>query len=590
MNRETACQLVLVAALLVAPLAPVLVVDTAPPERDYADDGRAVEQLKGLFRDDDPSPAAVDREVLVTVRLRAEGTLSGDQLDVRRRYVRQGTHHVQGYVPLSAVRDLSSDPAVGMVRMRAEHDISGRVAAGVQRIGADRLHEHGLTGDGVTVGIVGGDFRVSDPELAGHVAAYRSFGPAGDADHGTAVASVVADTAPNADIHAAAVGDGTSAAEYRRAVTWLRDSGADVIVDAGSYFGHGDAGTDGLATVARNASGETLFVTSAGNYAQRHWRGVHEPDDRRWVAFEPGVEGNALAGGAAFAGRVRASLRWSPAPGTATANASEGPNATGITDDAPNTTAGEYELHLFRQGAGGQRLVTSAAPAGNGSTVYLDATVPRGRYYLAVAADNVSTPHRLELFATRDLRHRTGNGSLAVPASQPGVLAVGAYDYGAESVAPFSSRGPAGNRTGVDVVAPDAVVAPGTGATGGTSFAAPYVAGTAALLVDGHPNPTATELRSVLTASARDVAATGPDPATGGGLLDARAAAAAADTRFADANDTAVGTARAEADGAAPDAADDGNHTDVSRSAPENGTATTATPVESTRALPAGRR
>jgi hypothetical protein len=582
MNRATACRLVLVAALLVAPLAPVLVVDTAPRERGYADDSRAVEQLEGLFRDD-PSPTAVDREVLVTVRLRGEKALSADRLDVRRRYVRQGTHHVEGYVPLSAVRDLSSDPAVGTVRVRAEHDGVGRVAAGVGRIGADRLHERGLTGDGVTVGIVGGGFRVSDPELAGHVAAYRSFGPAGDADHGTAVASVVADTAPDADIHAAAVGDGTSAAEYRRAVTWLRDSGADVIVDAGSYFGHGDAGTDGLAAVARNASDETLFVTSAGNYAQRHWRGADGPDDRRWVDFEPGVEGNALAGGETFAGRVRASLQWSPAPGNATGNAGEGRNATA--GDAPNATAGEYELHLFRRGAGGQRLVTSVAPAGNGSTVYLDATVPRGRYYLAVEADNVSTQHRLELFATRDLRHRTGNGSLAVPASQPGVLAVGAYDHEAESVAPFSSRGPVGNRTGVDVVAPDSVVAPGTGATEGTSFAAPYVAGTAALLADGHPNATAAELRAVLTASARDVAATGPDAAAGAGLLDARAAAAAADTRFADRGDTADG----DTHGASNETAA-GTHTGTSESAPENGTTTTATPAESTRSLAAVRR
>jgi len=119
MNRETACQVVLVAALLLAPLAPVLVVDTAPPERASADDRRAVERLEGLLRDDAPSPVAVDREVLVTVRLRGEGSLSTDRLDVRRRYVRQGIRHVKGYVPLSTVRDLSSDLAVGMVRLRA---------------------------------------------------------------------------------------------------------------------------------------------------------------------------------------------------------------------------------------------------------------------------------------------------------------------------------------------------------------------------------------------------------------------------------------------------------------------------------------
>jgi subtilisin family serine protease len=511
MNRATVSRLALAVALLVAPLAPVLVVDSTPSETEYVGDSSgAVEQLERLFRPDGPASEPVDREVLVTVKVRGDQSLSAEGLEVERRYVRRGTRHVEGYVPLSAVRKLSTDPAVGTVRMQAAYDPGRRIASGVHRINADTLHERGLTGENVTVGIIDGGFRVSHPELAGHVAAYRSFGPPGDTDHGTAVASVVADTAPDADLHVAAVGDETSATEYRAATTWLRDSGADVIVDAGSYFGH--AGRAELSAVARNASNDTLFVTSAGNYAERHWRGVHEPDDRRWVTFRPGAEGNALAGGDTFAGRVRASLQWEP---------TNGPNAT---DD--------YELYLFRRGVGGQRVVASAAAADNGSSVYLDAVVPRGRYYLAVEGDNVSAAHQLELFATRDLTYRSRAGSLAVPASLPGVLAVGAYDHRADAVADFSSRGPVGNRTGVGLVAPDAVAAPGTGATGGTSFAAPYVAGTAALLVDTHPNATVADLRTVLDRSARDVGTPGRDPAAGAGLVDARAAMATAEAHF----------------------------------------------------------
>lgn len=512
MNRETGFRLLLAVALVAAPLLPVFALDLRPAApTEFEGRNGAVEELERLFHGAPSEPRPVDREVLVTVKLREAGALSDAGLDVRRRFVRQGTHHVEGYVPLSAVRDLSTDPAVQTIRLRTVRDSGGRVASGVERIGATALHEQGVTGENVTVGIIDGGFRVSDPELAGHVAAYRSFGPSGDADHGTAVASVVADTAPDADLHVAAVGDATSTAEYREAVTWLRHSGADVIVDSGSYFGNAGGDTDTLSAVARNASEEVLFVTSAGNYARRHWMGTHEPSDRRWVTFRPGAEGNALAGGEVFAGRIRASLTWSPV--------------------AENASAGDYELYLFRRGVGGQRVVASAS-GGDDAAAYLDATVPRGRYYLAIEGAGVTRPHELELFATRDLTYRTANGSLAAPASAPGVLAVGAYDYESGHVAAFSSRGPVDDRPGVGLVAPDAVAAPGTGASAGTSFAAPYVAGTAALLAGASPNATADDLREVLTDSARDVAAAGTDPVAGAGLLDARAAATLAAARF----------------------------------------------------------
>ncbi|MFB6206228.1 MAG: S8 family serine peptidase [Haloglomus sp.] len=514
MNRGTALRLAFAAVLLAAPLVPVFSVASGPPEMDHVGDSPGTSnQLERLFRDR-PAFDPIDKRVLVTVELRGETSLSTAAFELRRRrYVQNGVHHVQGYVPLSAVRELSSNPAVEVVRMRQQYSApDGRVAQGVARIGADHLHARNLTGENVTVGIIGGGFRLSDPELAGHVAAYRSFGQPGGSDHGTAVASVVADTAPGADLHVAAVGDMTSVTEYREAVTWLRASGADIIVDAGSYFDDGGADTAALSAVARNASEDVLFITSAGNYAQRHWTGTSGASERRWVTFGSGSEANPLAGGRVFAGRVRASLQWS---------------AVGS-----NATTAEYELYLYRDGPRGQRVVASAGPEGNNSAAYLAATVPRGRYYLAIERANVSRPNRLELFATRDLRYRTAAGSLAVPASTPGVLAVGAYDYEADAVAAFSSRGPVGNRTGVGLVAPDAVAAPGTETTGGTSFAAPYVAGTAALLLDANPNATVADLRAALTDSANDVAAPGRDPVSGAGLLDAQDAAALLDARL----------------------------------------------------------
>jgi membrane-anchored mycosin MYCP len=97
------------------------------------------------------------------------------------------------------------------------------------------------------------------------------------------------------------------------------------------------------------------------------------------------------------------------------------------------------------------------------------------------------------------------------PAAYPGVIGVGAV--GADgSRAGFSQRGPY-----VDLVAPGAgvtVAAPGSGhrAVEGTSYAAPFVAATAALVLQRFPGATPEQVARRLVATA--------DPAPGGGRSD----------------------------------------------------------------------
>lgn len=116
-----------------------------------------------------------------------------------------------------------------------------------------------------------------------------------------------------------------------------------------------------------------------------------------------------------------------------------------------------------------------------------------------------------------------GNGAPEIPASLPHVIAVGASDLTGNRSA-FSNTGP-----WVDLVAPAAsVVAPmsksfcpsGYGVANGTSFAAPAVAGAAALLAQLRPGLTIQQRFDVLRKSARDVAPDGRDDETGYGLLD----------------------------------------------------------------------
>jgi bacillopeptidase F len=105
-----------------------------------------------------------------------------------------------------------------------------------------------------------------------------------------------------------------------------------------------------------------------------------------------------------------------------------------------------------------------------------------------------------------------GVGSMSSPASYPESIAVGAVD-GQDEVASFSSRGPSPIDGAVkpDVVAPGVLIptaVPGRAyfPDTGTSFAAPQVAGIAALLRQANPGLTPPEIADVLRSTADPVA------------------------------------------------------------------------------------
>ena len=150
-----------------------------------------------------------------------------------------------------------------------------------------------------------------------------------------------------------------------------------------------------------------------------------------------------------------------------------------------------------------------------------------------------------------------GNGGARVaragPFAMPNVIAVGATGVD-DKRASFSNYGPA-----VDLAAPGvdilslrarrtdvALVAGLQGYTAGknfvgekaryyrangTSFAAPFVSGAAALILSQSPNLDAPAVKRVIVQSARDAGTVGVNPETGYGILDVKAALAA-DSRF----------------------------------------------------------
>jgi len=119
-----------------------------------------------------------------------------------------------------------------------------------------------------------------------------------------------------------------------------------------------------------------------------------------------------------------------------------------------------------------------------------------------------------------------GNNGKAIqyPAAIEGVIAVGATDR-ADQQASFSNGGPE-----LDLVAPGVDILStsryydGYFVASGTSFAAPHVAGVAALVWAAAPALTALQVRETLEQTAVDLGPVGYDTGTGYGRLDAAAA------------------------------------------------------------------
>lgn len=123
-----------------------------------------------------------------------------------------------------------------------------------------------------------------------------------------------------------------------------------------------------------------------------------------------------------------------------------------------------------------------------------------------------------------------GEGSGPTPSVYPEVLAVGALASD-NQIAYFSSHGPTDCRA-AGTVYPD-LSAPGVGVVSsgttdsypasnldGTSFSAPFVAGTLALILNAFPDLTPQQQRQVLIASAEDLGPSGPDTTFGYGKLN----------------------------------------------------------------------
>lgn len=194
------------------------------------------------------------------------------------------------------------------------------------------------------------------------------------------------------------------------------------------------------------------------------------------------------------------------------------PKATILPVRQANSTQDGTSLHLAAS-------IIAAAKAG-ASVINVSIVTSKSTPTLARAV-KYALSRDVVIVAAAGNDYSTGN-KIQYPAGYKGVLAVGAVDSNGQR-ASFSESGP-----DISIVAPGVnLIGPGAGgaglvtANGGTSYAAPFVAGVAALVRSYHPRLTAVQVIRRIEATADHPAGSLPDPSLGWGEVDPYAAVTA---------------------------------------------------------------
>ena len=417
-------------------------------------------------------------------------------------------------VPTASLRAVSELPSVAFVRRPYRPHAQQTLSEGLARIRALEHHAAGAKGQGVKVAIIDGGFKGADklkedmPSRWWH-RDYTGAGIyAGTDAHGTACAEIIHDVAPEAELYLYKVED---IVDMENAKDRCIQNGVAIVNYSATWVSEGFGDGRGIICDIVNDAADNgiLWVNAVGNYAHKHYAGFwHDSDADDRHNFAAGDD--AVNFVAEIGDFVRVTLTW---------------------DDWPTTTA-DYDLYLYHQDAFGniKEVAKSTDVQGDGGAPveFIEYfAVQEGTYGVSVVRVGEAEPKKLRVWSWHhDIEYPVLASSLGIPADARGALSVGAihhdqWDLGI--LASYSSRGPtADGRIKPDLVAPSGVTTASYGADklfGGTSAAAPHVAGAAALLKSANPSLSRDDLWNALVEATVDLGAPGKDDSTGYGKL-----------------------------------------------------------------------
>ncbi len=412
---------------------------------------------------------------------------------------------LQLFVPFGSLETLAD--LAGLRWAREPHRARARavMTEGYDAMFALDWHEENVSGRKVDVAVLDVGFQgyeeLLDTELPASVE--TSFlSPKDASDHGTAVAEIIHDLAPKADLELITFSTGV---EFLAALEEIADSKNELVNGSVGFdnIWHADGsspytqGADQLADVA-----EILYVAAAGNENERYRVGDLSDAGGQEVA----LDGMSPIWIYTQGGWADVSFRWSDPMGASSNDLdlyvyNEQEEECGRSQNWQEGASDPYEAVSCYAGTGwAQAYLVSDGAQLSGLTGYLYS------YYGLRTSD------------------ASFHSNLTLPGDTRRGLSVGAVDLPQlDQVAWYSSRGPTDDgRSKPDLVAPATVSTStyGGNAFAGTSAATPHATGVAALVLNADKrHMTPSELHDWLTDNTVDVGTPGQDEESGAGLL-----------------------------------------------------------------------
>lgn len=454
----------------------------------------------------------------ITVVAKIHTTANSDRIrrtirDRSGRIIAEYRQYVEFEIPIEELRSFEGDIDIQRIAQPFHpypHAITGEE---VSLTKANRAQMNGYNGQGIKVAIIDGGFinnaqAIAAGELPENIISYDFSGNGLDTDsiHGTAVAEVVHDMAPYAQLYLLKI---RTAVQLGQAKDYCKRNGINIINHSMGWFGYGWGDGKGLiCDIANDAyNNGILWVNSAGNNALSHWQGDYsDPNADSFNEFSASANINRV-GVCESGSTLTVFLTW---------------------NDPWGASSNDYDLFLVRWTGSSWAFQAASEYTQNGNDDPVEAfgvDIATTADYGIVIKKHSGAARSLQLFCYENaFKYAKAEQSISQPADATGVLAVGAIAFSnwpAGAIEIFSSQGPTqDNRKKPDICGVDFITNYIYGDFPGTSCAAPCVAGAAAVIWSAYQNCIAKDVWNSLQHSAIDAGAAGFDNQYGAGAVD----------------------------------------------------------------------